>query len=75
MIVEVYGYKFPTQAIADAYVEVVDKRYGLPNGETLHYFQYASGTYQGDSFFWTNADDGLIPDLGQPYNFFIENDI
>ena len=73
MIVEVLGYRFSNQQIANAYQTIVDGRYGFPNGDTLHYFQYSEGFYDGINFYWTLADDNLIPDMGQPYNFFIDN--
>jgi hypothetical protein len=74
MIVEVLGYKFQNKQIADNYVTLVDARYGLPNGgNTLHYFEPVEGNYDGVYFYWINSNDGLIPDLGQPYNFYLDN--
>lgn len=73
MIVEINGYKFQTKQIADACVNLVDARYGFPSGDTLHYFEYVEGNYNGENFYWTLADDKLIPDLGQPFNFFVDN--
>ena len=72
MIVEVLGYKFENKQIADDYVAIVDVRYGFPNeGGTLHYFEPVEGNHEGDYFYWTNYNEGLVPDLGQPYNFYI----
>lgn len=73
MIVEVLGWKFVDEADANFYISKIDNRLGFPNGDTLHYCMWVLASYQGSAFPCLPYDSNIVEDLGQPYNFFIEN--
>ena len=73
MIIEILGWKFVDKADADMHIAEIDLRLGYPNGDTLHYCFYSDGYYDGVNFYWLPNDVNVWEDLGEPYNFFIDN--
>lgn len=73
-VITLKGYKWASEADAQADQEKVDVYVGLPaNTQTTNYFGYfynddADGTGQ---FYFSTADATMIEVLGEPYDFQI----
>jgi hypothetical protein len=68
------GYKYTTEADAIYWREMCDEYYGIPvspDDVTQNWCDYQLGTFEGTEFWYIVYDESLLPILGEPIEFEI----
>lgn len=70
----IIGYKFDTQGEADAIVAQLNQHYGIPQSPddtTQYYAIYHKASLNNPVFYYFIGHEGLVPVLGEPYEFVV----